>query len=61
MLVAVLIASLLLALVLVRRLWQPAARLTPGHVVIAALLVPVYFAAFTLTLESTQIIENLLS
>jgi hypothetical protein len=42
-----------------RRLWAPA-RLGFGHIVLAVLLIPVYFAAFALTQESTHIIETLL-
>jgi hypothetical protein len=60
LLVAVVAGALLLAVPAARLVWQPARRLEAGHVAIAVLVLPVYFAAFTLTAESTRIIEGLL-
>lgn len=53
-------AASLVAVVLAPRLWPAPVRLGPGHAVLAALLAPVYFAAFALTQESTSLIEKLL-
>jgi len=59
-LVLIVAVSLTGALRLVQDHWRPGARLTIGHAALAVLLIPVYFAAFALTQESTQIIETLL-
>ncbi len=60
LLLAVLAISLLFAMPVARRLWDAPVRLSAAHIALAVLLVPVYFAAFALTTESTRIIENLL-
>lgn len=57
---AIIVFALLIAWRLARLYWQHAARLTRWPALIAVVLIPVYFAAFALTLESTQIIETLL-
>jgi hypothetical protein len=59
LLLGVIVVSLIAAVPVARRLWAPA-RLGFGHIVLAVLLIPVYFAAFALTQESTHIIETLL-
>ncbi len=43
-----------------RRLVQAPVHLGAAHVALALALVPVYFAAFALTVESTRIVEGLL-
>ena len=60
LLLAVLAISLLFAMPVARRLWDDPVRLSAAHVALAAMLIPVYFAAFALTRESTRIIEDLL-
>ena len=60
LLFAVLIGSLALAVPAARRTWDAPVRLSAGHVILAVVLVPIYFAAFALTTESTRIVEGLL-
>jgi len=52
--------SLIIAVPVARRIWSQSVRIRPAHVILAGLLIPVYFAAFALTAESTRIIESIL-
>lgn len=60
LLVGVLAGSLVLAPFIVLLLLRSKVLVLRGHILLALLLVPVYFAAFALTQESTRIIEGLL-